>query len=125
MTTVRARRGAGIDEAFERSWWHGIPDCFDESSGGVHLPALCWIAMLYKSYAMKTFCSQRFNALADNTKRKSLGSWVPGYTLEAAPPALLAALDAAGGGEGGGGGAPYGPQVLELAREAQATFGRR
>jgi hypothetical protein len=111
-------RCAGIDESFERSWWHGIPDCFDRSSAGVHIPALCWIGMLHKAYGMQSFCRQRFNALADNTKRQSLGSWVPGYTLETAPPTLLASL-----AEGGGGHAPHGPQVLEFARGAQSAFG--
>ena len=74
--------------------------------------------MLHKAYDMQSFCRQRFDALADNTRRKSLGSWVPGYTLEAAPPALLTSL-----AEGGGGNAPYGPKVLEFAREAQSAFG--
>lgn len=48
-----------------------------------------WINICLKAYGMRGFCQQRYNALADNTRRKSLGSWVPGYTLELAPPSLL------------------------------------
>lgn len=111
-------RGAGIDESMERGWWHGIPDCFHGSSGGAHIPALCWLGMLHRAYGMTAFCRERFNALADNTRRNSLGSWVPGFTLTSAPPSLLASLE---GGDSGH--APHGPKVLEFAREAQATFG--
>ena len=116
-TLTAMRRAVGIDEGFEASWWHGVPGCFAKSSAGCHVPALCWIGMLLKAYGMTSFCRQRFNPLADNTRRRSLGSWVPGYTLDAAPPALLASLGDAGGG------APFGPRVLEFAREAQAAFG--
>jgi hypothetical protein len=60
---------------------------------------------------MQGFCQQRYNALADNTRKKSLGSWVPGFTLDLAPPSLLEAIEAE---------APFGPQVLAFAREAMA-----
>lgn len=122
---IALQEEAGYDDAWRTSWWHGLPTCY-EMEGGLNVPHIVWLWMLFTSFDLLWYTRERYDALEKSQRAKGwkkgrnpwakVGDWTPGRDGSHAPPHLADLLRQCGN--------PYPEQIAHIVAEAHAALGK-